>query len=147
MNPDPRSAGMKCITGTISPQGIIGTNGINGGFSDNESGFFFEEKIPTGLGMIEETFAMIKPITATNHADEIKSVILGHGFDIIGEINTTLSLQKAEQFYFEHRAKPFFKALTEYMSSGPIVALRLRRAAAVAGWRHLIGCVLYLYLI
>ena len=147
MNPDPRSAGMKCITGTISPQGIIGTNGINGGFSDNESGFFFEEKLPTGLGMIEETFAMIKPITATNHADEIKSVILGHGFDIIGEINTTLSLQKAEQFYFEHRAKPFFKALTEYMSSGPIVALRLRRAAAVAGWRHLIGCVLYLYLI
>ena len=132
------SAGIKCATGTISPLGIIGIK------NENESGFFFENEKKekrNGLNILEDTFAMIKPIAASNYGDEIISVILGHGFEIVQQLNTTLTIQKAELFYTEHCLKGYFKYLTEYMSSGPIVALHLRRVAAVAGWKHLIGYV------
>ena len=132
------SAGMKCATGTISPSGIIGIK------NENESGFFFEKEKKEKKNksdFLEETFAMIKPIAASNYGDEIISVILGHGFEIVQQLSTTLTLQKAEQFYAEHSLKGYFKYLTEYISSGPIVALHLRRVAAVAGWKHLIGYV------
>lgn len=132
------SAGMKCATGTISPLGIIGIK------NENESGFFFENEKKdkkSGSNFLEETFAMIKPIAASYYGDEIISVILGHGFEIVQQLSTTLTIQKAEQFYAEHSLKGYFKYLTEYMSSGPIVALHLRRVAAVAGWKHLIGYV------
>jgi nucleoside diphosphate kinase len=139
MNTDVNSAGMKCARGTISPLGIIGIKNENEG-----SGFFFEnekKEKKSGVNFLEETFAMIKPITASNYGEDIIAVILGHGFEIVQQLSTTLTLQKAEQFYSEHALKGYFKYLTEYMCSGPIVALHLRRVAAVAGWKHLIGYV------
>ena len=92
-----------------------------------------------GLKDIEDTFAMIKPLAATNNSEEIISVILGHGFEIVQQLHTRMTLEKAEQFYEEHSSKGFFGTLTEYMSSGPMIALHLRRVSAVSGWRHLIG--------
>jgi nucleoside-diphosphate kinase len=82
---------------------------------------------------------MIKPVTASLHADAVLAIVAAHGFEVVGELRTTLSLAQAQLFYEEHRGKEFFGPLTAYMSSGPIVGLHLRRAGAVAGWRHLIG--------
>jgi nucleoside diphosphate kinase len=67
------------------------------------------------------------------------AVVVGHGFEVVSEIKTKLSLQVAHQFYNEHVGKSFFETLTGYMSSGPIVGLHLRRPAAISAWRHLIG--------
>ena len=50
-----------------------------------------------------------------------------------------LSRADAQEFYAEHRGKPFFDTLTEFMSSGPIVAMELISDGAIQKWRKLIG--------
>ena len=50
-----------------------------------------------------------------------------------------LSLEQAEGFYAVHSQRPFFKDLTAFMSSGPVVVLALERADAIAHWRKVIG--------
>ncbi len=53
----------------------------------------------------------------------------------------TLKLDKheAELFYQEHKGKPFYNDLTDFMSSGPITAAILEKENAVADFRFLIG--------
>jgi nucleoside-diphosphate kinase len=50
-----------------------------------------------------------------------------------------ISKHQAEQFYAVHASKPFFGSLTEFMSSGPIVALALEKENAIADLRKLMG--------
>lgn len=45
----------------------------------------------------------------------------------------------AEEFYAEHKGKPFFAGLVEFMTSGPIVAMVLAQAGAIRAWRELMG--------
>jgi len=52
---------------------------------------------------------------------------------------TRLSIEKAGDFYAVHKERPFFGELTEFMSSGPIVAAILEKENAVADFRTLIG--------
>jgi nucleoside diphosphate kinase len=46
---------------------------------------------------------------------------------------------QAEAFYAEHRERPFFPGLVEFMASGPLVAAVLSKPGAVQEWRELIG--------
>jgi nucleoside-diphosphate kinase len=50
-----------------------------------------------------------------------------------------LSRAQAEGFYAVHRQRPFFGSLTEFMSSGPIVALVLEAPDAIRKWRTVMG--------
>jgi len=50
-----------------------------------------------------------------------------------------LTQERVSEFYAEHEGKPFFEKLTQFMSSGPVVALALSRQGAIAGWRELMG--------
>lgn len=50
-----------------------------------------------------------------------------------------LSKQEACAFYAVHEGKPFFEKLTDFMSSGRIVAMELMAPDAIAKWRALIG--------
>ena len=52
---------------------------------------------------------------------------------------TQLTIQDAQAFYAVHSERPFYGELTEYMSSGPIVAAILEKDNAVADFRTLIG--------
>ena len=52
---------------------------------------------------------------------------------------TRLTIADAQAFYAVHSERPFFGELTEYMSSGPIVAAILEKDNAVADFRTLIG--------
>jgi len=87
----------------------------------------------------EVTYAMIKP-DAQAKAEEIKAKVkeLG-GFEIVKEKVETLSKADAEEFYAEHKERPFFAALVTFMTSGPITALILRKKDAVKAWRAFIG--------
>ena len=86
------------------------------------------------------TFAMIKPDTFKNdHTSDILLEILKAGFRIRAIKITMLTLEKAEQFYSEHRGKEFFERLTLFMSSGPVMALILEKPDAVNEYRKLIG--------
>jgi len=89
---------------------------------------------------MERTFAIIKPdAVAKQAAGPILGRIEEEGFKIAGMRKLHLSLKQAEGFYAVHRERPFFKDLTAFMSSGPVVVLALERADAIAHWRKVIG--------
>lgn len=50
-----------------------------------------------------------------------------------------LTKAAARQFYAVHRDQPFFDSLTDFMSSGPIVALALEGPDVIRRWRRLMG--------
>ncbi|WPU95000.1 nucleoside-diphosphate kinase [Mucilaginibacter sabulilitoris] len=86
------------------------------------------------------TFTMIKPDAVANgHIGAILDKITKSGFKIIALKYTALSAEKAGQFYEVHKERPFYKALVEFMSSGPIVAAILEKDNAIEDFRKLIG--------
>ena len=52
---------------------------------------------------------------------------------------TKLSTEKAGEFYAVHKERPFYGELTEFMSSGAIIAAILEKENAVEDFRTLIG--------
>ena len=50
-----------------------------------------------------------------------------------------LSKHDAQQFYAVHEGKPFYNALVDFMSSGPIVVMVLGGHGAIERWRELMG--------
>lgn len=87
---------------------------------------------------IESTLALIKP-DAYAQCDSILAVIKAHGFVIAERSMQTLSKARAAEFYEEHKERPFYDDLTIFMSSGPSLALVLRKDGAIAAWRALMG--------
>lgn len=90
--------------------------------------------------MSNRTFTMIKPDAVRNgHIGNILQMINNAGFRIVAMKYTQISNQQAEKFYEVHKERPFYGELTEFMSSGPIVAAILEKDNAVADFRKLIG--------
>ena len=89
---------------------------------------------------LEQTFAIIKPdaIKAGN-CGNIINMIEQAGFEILRLQKGQLSPELAELFYDEHKEKPFFKELVDFISSGPIVIMALQKDNAIADWRKLMG--------
>jgi nucleoside-diphosphate kinase len=87
-----------------------------------------------------KTFTMIKPDAVANgHIGAILDKITKSGFKIVALKYTALSSEKAGEFYSVHKERPFYKALVEFMSSGPIVAAILEKDNAIEDYRKLIG--------
>lgn len=90
--------------------------------------------------MSNRTFTMIKPdAVAAGNIGNILQMINNAGFKIVAMKYTKLSTEQAGQFYAVHSARPFYGELTEFMSSGPIVAAILEKDNAVEDFRKLIG--------
>ena len=86
------------------------------------------------------TFTMIKPDAVRGgHIGAILEQINSAGFKIVAMKYTKLSKEKAGEFYEVHKERPFYGELTDFMSSGPIVAAVLEKENAVADFRTLIG--------
>ncbi|MDX2196428.1 MAG: nucleoside-diphosphate kinase [Cytophagales bacterium] len=86
------------------------------------------------------TFSMIKPDAVTDkHSGAILKMIEEAGFTIKALKMTSLSPERAGQFYEVHKERPFYNDLKNYMSSGHIIALVLQKDNAVADFRKLIG--------
>ena len=89
---------------------------------------------------MERTFAIIKPDAVQRRlAGKILSRIEEAGFTIRAMRMQHLSKREAEGFYAVHRERPFFSALTDFMSSGPCVVLALEAPDAIKKWRTLMG--------
>ncbi len=90
--------------------------------------------------MSNRTFTMIKPdAVGAGNIGNILQMINNAGFRIVAMKYTKLSIEQAGQFYAVHSARPFYGELTEFMSSGPIVAAILEKDNAVDDFRKLIG--------
>ena len=89
---------------------------------------------------IERTFAIIKPdAVAANQQGEILSRIHKHGFTIVALKSMRLTKEEAGGFYHVHKARPFFGELTDFMSSGKIIAMVLEGDNAIVKWRDAMG--------
>ena len=90
--------------------------------------------------MSNRTFTMIKPdAVRAGNIGNILQMINAAGFRIVAMKYTKISLEQAGKFYEVHNERPFYCELTEFMSSGPIVAAILEKDNAVADFRTLIG--------
>ncbi len=86
------------------------------------------------------TLTMIKPMAVQKgFIGPILAKIAEGGFKIVAMKYTKLSLEQAEKFYEVHKERPFYGELTEFMSSGPIVAAILEKENAVQAYRDFIG--------
>jgi nucleoside-diphosphate kinase len=89
---------------------------------------------------LERTFAIIKPDAVKRGlAGEILSRIYKAGFQIVACKTLRLTKSEAEGFYAVHKARPFFGELTDFMSSGKIIAMVLEVDGAIAKWRDTMG--------
>ncbi len=89
---------------------------------------------------IERTFAIIKPdAVGRGQQGEILARIHKAGFKIVAIKSMRLTREEAGGFYYIHRERPFFGELTEFMSSGKIVAMVLEADGAIAKWRDTMG--------
>jgi nucleoside-diphosphate kinase len=86
------------------------------------------------------TLAIIKPdAVAAGHAGRILAHLEEAGFAVRAARLVRLTTAQAEVFYAVHRERPFFRSLVTFMTSGPALALALKRDAAVAVLREVIG--------
>jgi nucleoside-diphosphate kinase len=71
---------------------------------------------------VERTLSIIKPdAVGKNHIGEIYARFEAAGLRIVAQRMLRLSEEVAGGFYAEHRERPFFPALIEFMTSGPVV--------------------------
>lgn len=90
--------------------------------------------------MTNRTFAIIKPDAVNNgYSGKIIDHIIKSGFNISSARLTRMTLAQAEGFYAVHKGKPFYKELTEFMSSGACWVLALEKENAINEWRKTIG--------
>ena len=88
----------------------------------------------------EKTLILVKP-------DGVRRQLIGEVISRIeakGYLVTSLRMMQAdrallERHYEEHKGKPFFEPLVEFMMSGPIVAMVAEGNRAIEGFRSLAG--------
>lgn len=89
---------------------------------------------------LERTYSMIKPdATKRNLTGAINAKLEEAGLRIVAQKRLWLTLDQAKAFYVEHSKRPFYGELTEFMSSGPIVAQVLEGEGAVLKNREVMG--------
>ena len=89
---------------------------------------------------IERTLSIIKPdAVAKNVIGEIISRFEKAGLKVVAAKMVQLDDESAGGFYAEHKERPFFPDLIEFMTSGPVVVQVLEGEDAVALNRKLMG--------
>ncbi len=89
---------------------------------------------------MEQTFIALKPdAVQRGYIGEIIQRFERKGFKLAGLKLMHLSREKAETHYGEHKDKPFFGGLVEFITSGPIVAMAWEGNNVVAEARKMMG--------
>ena len=89
---------------------------------------------------VESTLILIKPdATERALAGEILARIERRGFDVVAGKLLRVERELGERHYAEHREKPFFGELVEFITSAPTWALVVRGEGAIATMRKTIG--------
>jgi nucleoside-diphosphate kinase len=89
---------------------------------------------------LERTLSIVKPdAVAKNVIGEIYSRFEKAGLKIVAAKYKQLSRAEAEGFYAVHKERPFFKALVDFMISGPVMIQALEGEGAILKNRDLMG--------
>lgn len=89
---------------------------------------------------IERTLSIVKPdAVAKNVIGQIYSRFEAAGLKVVAAKMKHLSRAEAEGFYAVHKDRPFFAALVEFMTSGPVMIQVLEGENAVLKNRELMG--------
>lgn len=89
---------------------------------------------------VERTLSIIKPdAVAKNIIGKIYSRFEKAGLKIVASKMIHMDDEKAGGFYAEHKERPFYKHLVEFMTSGPVVVQVLEGENAVLLNRELMG--------
>ena len=88
----------------------------------------------------ERTFSIIKPdATRRNLTGKVNAVLEAAGLRIVAQKRIHMTQAQAESFYGVHAARPFFRDLVTFMTSGPVVVQVLEGENAVARNREVMG--------
>jgi nucleoside-diphosphate kinase len=88
----------------------------------------------------ERTLVLVKPDGVRRGlAGEVISRLEQKGLTLVALELRTLARETAEEHYAEHKERPFFGELVEFITGGPLVALVVEGPNAVAGTRRLMG--------
>jgi nucleoside-diphosphate kinase len=86
------------------------------------------------------TFSIIKPNAMKKNAiGAIINKFESQGLKIAAAKMVQLSRQQCEEFYAEHKERPFFGELVSFMTSGPVMLMCLSGEDAVAKNRQIMG--------
>ena len=89
---------------------------------------------------MERTLSIVKP-------DGVRKGLIGEvirrfeskGLRVVALKRVVLQKHEAEAFYAVHKEKGFFQSLTDFMSSGPVVAMVLEGEDAIQNTRKIMG--------
>lgn len=89
---------------------------------------------------MEKTFLMVKPDgVQRNLIGEIVARFEKKGFQLVGAKLMNISTELAEKHYGEHKERPFFGELVEFITSGPVFAMVWQGENVIATARQMMG--------
>ncbi len=91
-------------------------------------------------GNVERTLFLVKPDGVRRGlSGEILGRLERKGLKVVGAKLLRVPPELAQRHYAEHQGKPFYPALIQHITSGPVLALAVEGRSAVAVVRLLIG--------
>lgn len=89
---------------------------------------------------MEKTFLMVKPDGVQRGlVGDIVSRFEKKGFQLVGAKLMAISKEKAEEHYGEHKDRPFFGELVEFITSGPVFAMVWQGENVIHTARQMMG--------
>lgn len=90
--------------------------------------------------MDERTLVLVKPDGVVRGlVGEVISRIERRGYRFVAADLRHIDVETAEEHYAEHKDKPFFRDLVEFITSGPLFAALIEGPGVVAAWRSMMG--------
>ena len=89
---------------------------------------------------VETTLVLVKPDGFRRAlCGEVLARFERRGYELRGARLLRISKATAREHYAEHKGKPFFGELVQFITSGPVLALAVRGEGAIAGVRAMMG--------
>ena len=88
----------------------------------------------------ETTLSIIKPNAVKGHVvGDVISYLEHAGLNVVASKMIHMTTEQAQEFYKEHRERPFYNDLVTFMTSGPVVVQVLEGDSAVQRNRDVMG--------
>jgi nucleoside-diphosphate kinase len=89
---------------------------------------------------MQRTLSIVKPDgVARGVIGEVVKRLEANDLKVLAMKMIHMTKAQAEGFYAVHRERPFFRSLTDFMSSGPVVVMVLEGENAIPRYRELMG--------